>query len=56
MLLRVVTGLLKRCRKKIFVGYSKFDERGNEREGEMRVIFDLLLRSIGSVDESAIDH
>lgn len=46
MLLRVVTGLLKRCRKKVFVGYSKFDERGNEREGELRVVFDLLLRSL----------
>ncbi len=46
MLLRVVTGLLKRCRKKIFVGYSKFDERGNEREGDLRIIFDLLLRTL----------
>lgn len=48
ILLRVVTGLLKRCRKKVFVGYSKFDERGNEREGELRVIFDLLLRSLNA--------
>ncbi len=44
ILLRVVTGLLKRCRRKVFIGYSKFDERGNEREGELRVVFDLLLR------------
>jgi hypothetical protein len=48
ILLRVVTGLLKRCRRKVFIGYSKFDERGNEREGELRVIFDLLLRSLSS--------
>ncbi|MDX2041003.1 MAG: AAA family ATPase [Acidobacteriota bacterium] len=48
ILLRVVTGLLKRCRKKVFIGYSKFDERGNEREGELRVIFDLLLRSLNT--------
>lgn len=46
ILLRVVTGLLKRCRKKVFIGYSKFDERGYEREGELRIIFDLLLRSL----------
>lgn len=45
---RVATGLLKRCRKKVFIGYSKFDERGNEREGELRVVFDLLLRSLSS--------
>ncbi|HMV86035.1 MAG TPA: AAA family ATPase [Blastocatellia bacterium] len=50
MLLRVVTGLLRRCRKKVFIGFSKFDERGNEREGELRVIFDLLLRNLGSAD------
>jgi len=48
ILLRVVTGLLKRCRRKVFIGYSKFDERGNEREGELRVIFDLLLRSLNA--------
>ena len=48
ILLRVVTGLLKRCRRKVFIGYSKFDERGNEREGDLRVIFDLLLRSLNS--------
>lgn len=46
VLLRVVTGLLKRCRRKVFIGYSKYDERGNEREGDLRVIFDLLLRSL----------
>jgi hypothetical protein len=51
MLLRIVMGLLERCRKKIFIGYSKFDERGNEREGDLRVLFDLLLRSL-SDDEA----
>ena len=45
ILQRVVTGLLRRCRRKIFLGYSKFDERGNEQIGELRMIFDLLLRS-----------
>ncbi len=48
ILLRVVTGLLRRCRKKVFIGHSKFDERGNEREGELRMYFDLLLRSLSS--------
>ncbi len=45
MLYNVISGLLKRCRKKIFIGHSKFDERGQEREGELRGVFDLLLRS-----------
>ncbi|MGE0102078.1 MAG: hypothetical protein AB7H86_06885 [Blastocatellales bacterium] len=44
MLQRVVTGLVRRCRKKVFVGYSRFDERGNEQAGDLRVIFDHLLR------------
>ena len=46
MLYKVISGLLKRCRKKIFVGHSKFDERGQEREGELRGVFDLLMRSM----------
>jgi hypothetical protein len=44
---RVVSGLLKRCRRKIYVGYSKFDERGNEQVGELRGLFDLVLRGMG---------
>ncbi len=46
MLYRVVTGLVKRCRKKIFIGYSRYDERGNERDGDLRTILDYLLRSL----------
>lgn len=46
MLSRVVSGLVKRCRSKIFLGFSKFDERGNEQIGELRNIFDFLLRSL----------
>ncbi len=50
MLLRVITGLVKRCRRQVFIGHSKFDERGYEKEGELRAVFDLLLRSLGSVE------
>lgn len=46
VLYRVVTGLVKRCRKKIHIGYSRFDERGNERAGDLRTMFDYLLRSL----------
>lgn len=45
ILQRVVTGLLRRCRRKVFIGHSKFDERGNEQIGELRMIFDLVLRN-----------
>ncbi len=47
MLYRVITGLIKRCRKKVFIGYSKFDERGYEQTGELRNVFDYLLRKMG---------
>ncbi|MEO6725698.1 MAG: UvrD-helicase domain-containing protein [Blastocatellia bacterium] len=53
MLLRVITGLVKRCRRQIFIGHSKFDERGYEKEGELRAVFDLLLRSLtGNASEA----
>ena len=46
MLYRVVTGLIKRCRRKVFIGYSQFNERGFEQMSELRVAFDrVLLRS-----------
>ena len=46
MLHRVVTGLIKRCRKKVFVGFSQFNERGFEQLGELRVMFDVLLKQL----------
>ncbi|MBK9314196.1 MAG: hypothetical protein IPM55_08125 [Acidobacteria bacterium] len=51
VLYRVVTGLVKRCRKKIHIGYSRFDERGNERAGDLRTMFDYLLRSLPPTTE-----
>lgn len=53
MLQRVITGLLKRCRHQVFIGHSKFDERGYEKEGELRAVFDLLLRSFGPSADAA---
>ncbi|MGH9838131.1 MAG: UvrD-helicase domain-containing protein [Blastocatellia bacterium] len=52
---RVITGLLKRCKRKVFIGYSKFDERGNEQIGELRTILDLVLRGLNAED-SIIDR
>lgn len=48
MLQRVMMGLLRRCRRKVFVGYSKFDEQGADKQGELRVIFDLLMRNLAA--------
>ena len=43
MLRRVLTGLLRRCRRKVFLGFSRYDERGFEQVGELRVLFDYIL-------------
>ena len=52
MLFHVVTGLLKRCRRKVFVGYSQYDDRGFERVGPLRESFDFLL---GNLDDEEGD-
>ena len=52
MLFHVVTGLIKRCRRKIYLGYSQYDERGFERVGALRESFDDLL---GSRDEEKVE-
>lgn len=50
MLYRVITGLIKRCRKQIYIGYSQYDERGNERVGDLRIALDYLLRKLAQED------
>lgn len=50
MLRRVMTGLIKRCRRRIYLGFSRYDERGYEQTGELRVVFDYLLRSAAAVE------
>ena len=52
MLFHVVTGLLKRCRRKVFVGYSQFDDRGYERVGPLRESLDFLLGSFEEQEET----
>ena len=42
---RVVAGLIRRCRRRIYLGISQYDERGYEQVGELRVVFDHLLRA-----------
>lgn len=48
MLRRVISGLLRRCRRKVFLGFSRYDERGFEQVGELRVLFDYILRANSS--------
>ena len=45
MLRRLVAGLIRRCRRRIYLGISQYDERGYEQVGELRVVFDHLLRA-----------
>ncbi|MFO0002300.1 MAG: hypothetical protein ACK559_14310, partial [bacterium] len=51
MLRRLITGLLKRCRRRVYLGFSRYDERGYEQIGELRVIFDYILRGLSSKAE-----
>ncbi|MBW4436753.1 MAG: hypothetical protein KME04_06440 [Pleurocapsa minor GSE-CHR-MK-17-07R] len=55
MLHHVITGLLKRCRKGVFFGYSQYDERGYEHLSDLRVSVDYVLRRLnqttGAQDE-----
>jgi hypothetical protein len=55
MLRRVVTGLIKRCRRRIYLGFSRYDERGYEQVGELRVLFDYLLRGL-TVDQADVER
>jgi hypothetical protein len=48
MLRRLITGLLKRCRRRVYLGFSRYDERGYEQIGELRVIFDYILRGLAA--------
>lgn len=48
MLRRLITGLLKRCRRRVYLGFSRYDERGYEQIGELRVIFDYILRGLAT--------
>ena len=52
MLRRVVTGLLRRCRRRVYLGFSRYDERGYEQVGELRIVFDYLLRGLLQGDRS----
>ncbi len=53
MLRRLITGLLKRCRRRVYLGFSRYDERGYEQIGELRVIFDYILRGMSLKAEQA---
>jgi hypothetical protein len=55
MLHHVITGLLKRCRKGIFFGYSQYDERGYEHMSDLRIGVDYVLRRLSQAEAGQDD-
>jgi hypothetical protein len=44
MIHRIVTGLLRRCRRHVYLGISDFGEQGFEQRGPMLRVFQQVLR------------
>lgn len=53
---RAITGLLRRCRKQIYFGYSQFNESGYEQIGELRLAVDDVLRRHANAETSGMAH
>ena len=47
-LYRLIAGLLRRCRQKVFLGMSEFNEQGYEQRGPLLMAFQKLLLLAGS--------
>lgn len=49
---RAITGLLRRCRKQVYFGYSQFNESGFEQVGDLRQAIDDVLRRHSDTEQS----
>lgn len=49
---RAITGLLRRCRKQVYFGYSQFNESGFEQVGDLRLAIDDVLRRHSDTEQS----
>ena len=49
---RTITGLLRRCRKQVYLGYSQFNESGFEQVGDLRLAVDDVLRRYSDTKQS----
>ncbi len=45
-LYRIVVGLLRRCRRKIYLGLSEYNEQGYEQRGRLLTVFQRALQSV----------
>lgn len=52
-LYRLVLGLLRRCRGKIYLGYSQLGEQGYEQRGPLLEAIQRVLRRLASIDRHA---
>lgn len=51
---RLVTGLIRRCRRKIYLGLSELNEYGYEHKGALLQAFQRVLRQLPLADEEGI--
>lgn len=53
MLYRIMSGLVRRCRRTVYLGISDLGEQGYEQRGPMLRVFQQILRRHGSLSEVA---
>lgn len=51
-LLRLIVGLIRRCRERIFLGYSELSEQGYEQRGELLNAIQKMLRRLTPPEET----
>lgn len=51
---RTITGLLRRCRKQVYFGYSQFNESGYEQIGDLRLAVDDVLHRYADIKMSEV--
>jgi len=52
---RLVLGLVRRCRRKIYLGFSELSEQGTDQKGALLVAFQRMLQRLRNVDIAAHD-
>jgi hypothetical protein len=50
MLARIISGLLRRCRRRIYFGSSQFDDRGYEQQSALRIAVDYMLSRLNETE------
>jgi hypothetical protein len=55
-LYQLVIGLVRRCRKRVYLGISELGENGYENQGELLQVLNRMLRRLAAQDSQGDDH